>query len=176
MYFDKSHSKKDILHTFKSLSVFPDKTLSKREIIESFDSLTEQAIYTKQIPNLSELIIYFNKPSPNKRLSVSDRQEIMLKCKRIILYAKNNYCLDSANYNSHEDVLADCICVHHYGSIPSVRRACKMFNNSPYQGNRRIMPNIPLDVQEELNQKRKYKSEQTMWIKIRRGPILVHFD
>ena len=176
MYFDKSHSKKDILHTFKTLSVFPDKTLSKRELIESFDNLVNNAIYTKDIPNLTALVLFFNKSSPNKRLAVGERQEIMLKCKRIIKHAKNNYCLESASYSSHQEVLADCISVHQYGSIPSVRRACKMFNNSPFQINNRVMPNIPIDIQEELDRKKQVKKQYMLNLKIRRGPIFVHFD
>ena len=122
MYFNKTHSKKS----------------NKREIIESFDEIVVGAVYTKQIKNLTELIEYFNNPSPDKRLPIDDRNNVMMKCKKIIKHSKNNYSLESVEYKSHDEVLADCLAIHQYGGIPSVRRACLMFNHSPYQNDRKI--------------------------------------
>jgi len=100
----------------------------------------------------------------------------MYKCKKIIKHAKNNYLLDDSDYKSHDAVLADCIEIHQYGSIPSVRRACKMFNESPYQNQRRVQPNIPDEVQEDLKKKRQIKKISSIKLTIRQGPITLTFD
>lgn len=176
MYFNKTHSKKDIIRTFEKLSVYPDKTLNKREIIESFDEIVKTAIYTKEIKNLTELIEFFHNPSPNKRLPIDKRNGIMLKCKKIIKHGKNDYILESGDYSSHEAVFADCIDIHQYGSIPSVRRACAIFNKSPYQNERKIQPVIPEDIQDELNQKKKIKRKYIQGVTCKWGEFTLTFD
>ena len=176
MYFNKTHSKKDIIRTFEKLSVYPDKRLNKREIIESFDEIIKTAVYTKEIKNLTELVEFFHNPSPNKRLPIDKRNGIMMKCKKIIKHAKNNYCLESVGYLSHDEVFADCMDIHQYGSIPSVRRACAMFNKSPYQNERKVQPVIPADIQEELNQKKKIKKTYTHGVSCKWGEFIIEFD
>ena len=176
MYFNKTHSKKDIIRTFEKLSVYPDKKMNKREIIESFDEIIKTIVYTNEIKNLTELIEFFHNPSPNKRLPIDKRNGIMMKCKKIIKHAKNHYCLDSVGYLSHDEVFADCMAIYIYGSIPSVRRACAMFNNSPHQNQRKIQPIIPLDIQEELNQKKKIKKTYTQGVSCKWGEFTLSFD
>lgn len=175
MYFDKTHSKKDIIKIFNSLLVFPDKKLNKREIIESFDELSLKAVYTNQIKNLTELIEYFNKPSPNKKLPIDERSRIMMKSKKIIKFCKNNYDLDSAEYNSRDEVFSDCLDIHQFGGIPSVRRACMMFNKNPHE-ERQIQPIIPKDIQDELNEKRKIKRKYIKSMTIKSGEFILSFD
>ena len=99
-----------------------------------------------------------------------------MKRKKIIKHAKNNYCLESVGYLSHDEVLADCMAIHLYGSIPSVRRACALFNNSPYQNQRKVQPVIPADIQEELNQKKKIKKTYTHGVSCKWGEFTLTFD
>lgn len=175
MYFDKTHSKKDIIHIFNSLSVYPDKKLSKREIIESFDDLVKDVKFIPNISNLTELIKFFNEPSPNKKLPIDERSQIMLKSKKIIKYCKNHYYLESANYNTHDEVIADCIAIHQFGGIPSVRRACFLFNKNP-NDHRIINPIIPEEVQKELNEKKKIKKTYYKGLTADRREHILTFD
>jgi hypothetical protein len=175
MYFDKTHSKKDIITIFKSLSVSVDKKLNKREIIELFDEIVKNVIYTKDISNLTELIKFFNEPTKNKKLPIDERSLIMMKSKKIIKYCTNHYYLESAGYQCHDEVFGDCVLIHQYGGIPSVRRACMLFNKSPHD-DRKIQPIIPKDVQDELNEKRKIKRTYIKGMTSKSGIFELTFD
>ena len=175
MFFHKSHCKKDILKIFKSLSVNIDSKLSKREIIENFDLYSLNCNYTERIKNLTELISYFNKPSTITKINSEDKKAIMIKCKRLIKYANSNYDLDESTYLNHQDAFKECMEIYSYGDIPSVRRACRLYNSSPYRCDH-VNPKISRGVQEEIQEKKIIKKQYFTTLKVKQGKVLVYFD
>mgnify|MGYP003633072731 CR=1 FL=1 len=65
--------------------------------------------------------------------------------------------------------------IHQFGGIPSVRRACIMFNKNPHE-DRQIQPIIPKDIQDELNEKRKIKRKYIKSMTIKSGEFILSFD
>ncbi len=179
MLVDKSHSKKDIVNLFKKHGVIIDDKLSKGNIIKNIESYMNDFQYNKKIKNKTELKDYLKKQSPKQRPNTQQKTEIMFKAKKIIKWANNDYIFDGATYTNSEDPYNDIMSIYMWGDLPSVRRACRMYNLSIHSKNH-INPVITADVEEELNNNKFIKQQVMYQLTIRRAtkenPIVVNFD
>lgn len=179
MLVDKSHSKKDIVNLFKKHGVTIDDKLSKGNIVKNIESYIDDFVYNSKINNVSELKDYLKNTSPKQRPNTMQKNDIMFKAKKIIKWANNDYIFNGATYKNDGEPYEDIMSIYMWGDLPSVRRACKMYNNSIYCKNH-INPVITAEVEEELNNNKFIKQEVMYSMTIRRAskeePILVNFD
>jgi len=179
MLIDKSHSKGDIITLFKNHGVYIDDGLTKGKIIENIENYMKDFKYNERIKNLTELRNYLKNVSPKQRPTTQQKSEIMFKSKKIIKWGKNDYLFNGHTYNNSEEVFEDVMYIYKWGDLPSVRRACKIYNRSVYCINH-VNPIISAEVYDEL-QKNKIIKEQTIYnLQIRHttkeNPIIVCFD
>tara|TARA_R110000782_G_scaffold21114_1_gene56960 strand:+ start:1356 stop:1898 length:543 start_codon:yes stop_codon:yes gene_type:complete len=176
---DKSHSKKDLIQLFKSFKVHIDKSLSKGKIVNEIESSIDQCVFNDKIKNKTELMEYLQKETTKQRPNIQDKSEIMYKSKKIIKYC-NSFCeLSDVTYRSHRAVYDDLISISKWGDIPSVRRACRLYNSNPYQINH-VNPVISPEIQNEMDNNKILKKTFINTLKIKMAtkddPIIVLFD
>jgi hypothetical protein len=179
MLVDKSHSKKDIVYLFKKHGVTIDDKLSKGNIVKNIDRYIKDFKFNDKIKNVTQLKDYLKNTSPKQRPNTAQKNEIMFKAKKIIKWAKNDYIFNGATYTDDEEPYQDIMSIYVWGDLPSVRRACRMYNNSIYCKNH-INPVITAEIEEELNNNKFIKSQVIHNLQIRKAspedPILVVFD
>jgi len=178
---DKSHSKKDIIELFKSFKVFIDKTLSKGKIVNDMEQYMEQCSFVNndKIKNKSDLIKYLQNPTTKQRPNIQEKNDIMYKSKRIIKYCNSHCNLSEVTYPTHEAVFDDIISISKWGDIPSVRRACRLYNSSPYMISH-VNPEISPEVKKSLDNnkiiKKTYLTSLIIRVATKENPIIVSFD
>ena len=178
MYIHKTHTKKDLLKMMDILKVKVNSALSKREIIEVIPKLISGIDYPSNeynIKNQDELTQYLKTKSPIKRLNADEKRIIMMKSKNIIHYGVEGYKLNNSVYDNHNQVMNDVVYIHSYGEIPSVRRACRLYNQDPNKINQ-VNPIIPEHIFKELNSNRVIKKSTYSGLIVRHGEIMVYFD
>ena len=179
MLVDKSHSKKDIVILFKRHGVIIDNELTKSNIVSNIENYIVDFKFNNKIKNVTELKEYLKNQSPKQRPNTQQKSDIMFKAKKIIKWAKNDYIFDGATYTNTEDPYNDIMQIYMWGDLPSVRRACRMYNNSHYCNNH-INPIITAEVEEELNNNKFIKQQVMYKLTIKRAtkgnPIIVDFD
>ena len=181
MFVDKSHSKKDIINLFRKLGIVIDKDLSKGEITASLDDYLEKCKYNDYIKNPTELIEYLSKVSPKQRPSVTQKNEIMFLSKKLIKWGNNNYILDGGTYSDANEPFQDVMKIYKWGDISAVRKACRLFNSSPYVANNyHVNPIVSDEVKQELENNKIIKQQYLNSLIIKRAPpgkpFLVTFD
>jgi hypothetical protein len=163
MLVDKSHSKKDLIILFKKHGVIIDDKLSKGNIIKNIESYIDEFKFTDKIKNATELKDYLKNTSPKQRPNTTEKNDIM----------------DEATYTNKDDPYHDIMSIYMWGDLPSVRRACRMYNNS-YYCNNHVNPIISNEIQEELNNNKFIKQKILYKMTIRRAtednPIILTFD
>jgi len=179
MLVDKSHSKKDIVYLFKKHGVIIDDKLSKGNIVKNIDRYIKDFKFSGNIKNETELKDYLKNTSPKQRPNTSQKNDIMFKAKKIIKWAKNDYIFNGATYKNDVEPYQDIMSIYMWGDLPSVRRACRMYNNSIYCKNH-INPIITEEVEEEMNQNKIIKQQYLCNLEIKyateENPIIVSFD
>ena len=175
----KSHSKKDLIKLFESLYITLDKNKNKREIIDEITQLIQNKMQipnnSYNIENLSDLIEYLTKPNRKDKISIDDKQKVMLKCKRIIQYAKSGYEFGITEYKSRQELFNDVLFISPYGFIPSVRRACKLYNDDVNKIEH-VNPIIPPHIQHIIDTNKKTKRTYYHNFKVSHGKFIVLFD
>ena len=179
MLVEKSHSKKDIIMLFKKHSVIIDDKLSKGNIIKNIELYIKDFQYDDKIQNETALKDYLKNSSPKQRPNTSQKTDIMFKAKKIIKWANNDYIFDGATYMNTEDPYNDIMSIYMWGDLPSVRRACRMYNNSQHSKNH-VNPVISSEVEEELQNNKLIKQQVMYKLTIKRfskdNPIIIDFD
>jgi hypothetical protein len=179
MLVDKSHSKKDILLLFRKHGVVIDEDLTKTKIVDKISKYMKNFNYFGRIQNKTELKEYLRNPSPKQRPTTAQKTELMFKAKKIIKWAKNDYIFDGATYMDSDEPYNDIMSIYMWGDSPSIRRACKLYNQSRYCINN-VNPIISPEVQDELNNDKFIRRQVLCSLKIKRGtkenPIIVRFD
>ena len=173
MNIHKSHTKGDLRIIFQSLKVYIDPELTKREIIENIIDYMDIVTYNNLIPNKTTLQDIFRNPTNKKRLSIEDKVPIMHTAKKIIQYCKNDYYLNDI-YKSHSQVYLDCMSIYMYGDIPTIRRAFRLYNQSPHKIDH-INPIISHEVQELLKEKELIKKNKILKFKMKKGKYILNF-
>tara|TARA_R100000655_G_scaffold20908_1_gene43014 strand:+ start:1334 stop:1876 length:543 start_codon:yes stop_codon:yes gene_type:complete len=180
MYIHKSHSKKDLRELFKELGYKFNSALNKREIIIQINQLLKKNIKINpensyNINNLNDLVNHLTKPNFNEKISIEKKKEVMLRAKRIIQFAKNEYNFNGSFYKDIGTVHTDTIFISAYGFLPTVRRACNLYNKCMFKVDH-INAVIPVRIQKELEENIKVKKKQIYNLQIKRGKIMVYFD
>ena len=179
MIIDKSHSKKDIVNLFRKLGVIIDDELTKGKIVGNIENYFKDVIYNDKIKNCTELKEYLKKPSPKQRPTTQQKRDIMFRAKKIIKWAKNDYIFDMQTYKDESDPFEDIMSIYKWGDLPSVRRACRLYNLSIYCKDH-INPIITEDIEEEMNKNKIIKQQYIYKLKIKtatkENPIIVSFD
>ena len=122
---------------------------------------------------------YLKKKSPKQRPNTQQKSDIIFKAKKIIKWGNNDYIFDGATYTNDTDPYNDIMDIYIWGDLPSVRRACRFYNNSIHCKNH-INPVITAEVEEELNNNKFIKQQIMYQLTIKRAtkenPIIVEFD
>lgn len=179
MLIHKSHSKKDIIKLFQKHGVKIDDTQTKGNIVSNIEQYMINFQYDKNIENLTMLKDYLKGKSTKQRPTAQQKNNIMFSAKRIIKWVKSSYVFQEETYNNKEEAYNDIMSIYMWGDLPSVRRACKFYNESPYCMNH-INPIMTDEVKQEILQNKIIKSQIIYKLKIRRAkdgnPIVVRFD
>ena len=179
MIIDKSHSKKDIVLVFKKLNVTIDDKLTKGNIVSNIEDYFEDAVYNDKIKNCTELKELLKNPSKKQRPTRQEKKEIMFNSKKIIKWAKNNYRFDNITYQNDNQPYNDIMSIYMWGDLPSVRRACRLYNLCSYCKDH-INPIITEEVEEEMNKNKIIKQQYIYKLLIRHAtkenPVIVSFD
>ena len=179
MLIDKSHSKKDVVNLFKKHGIIIDDKLSKGNIVKDIELYMKKFQYNDKIKNETELKDFFKNKSPKQRPNSQVKSDIMFKAKKIIKWAKNDYIFTDATYTNSDDPYNDIMSIYMWGDLPSVRRACRMYNNSQHSKNH-VNPVISAEVEEELQNNKLIKQQVMYKLTIKRAteeePIILDFD
>ena len=179
MFIDKTHSKKDIVHLFKKHGVVIDDELTKGKIVSNIDKYIVDFKYNDKIKNCTELKDHLKETSKKQRPTTQQKREIMFNAKKIIKWANNDYIFDMSTYKKAEDPYNDIMNIYMWGDLPSVRRACRLYNLSVYCKNN-VNPVITEEVEEEMNQnkiiKKQYINKLQIKYATKENPILISFD
>jgi len=177
----KTHSKKNLIDLFNDLNYKINRIKTKKSIIDEIIYLIQKKAIqinkknSYQLKNLDDLIYYLSNPNHKEKISIEEKKEVMIKCKKIIQYSKSNYNIKLTEYKNHQQIYNDVIFISPYGFIPSVRRACKLYNKDINKKNH-INPIISDKIQKELDFKENIKKIKNEKFKIKYGNFLVIFD
>lgn len=186
MIIDKSHSKTDLIELINDLNLpivhshqdnksdiqekFKTCIASKFDIIDNFYN----------IKNKDDLISYLENKNPKKILTIKEKQNVMMICKKIIQYCKSDFDLTITDYNNQQELIDDMDYIKQFGDIPSARRCCRLINEDPKMAGLNFKPLISPQVQKDLDQKKKTKKVVNYKLMIRRAteeePIILYFD
>lgn len=158
MFVNKTHSKKDLVELFDKLGVGIDKKSPKSEILLNINSYIKECKYNNKIKNETELKDYLKDETTKQRPDIDTKNNIMFKCKKIIKWANENYDFNDYSYKYEDEPLNDIMFIYKWGDIPSVRRACRFYNNWEQRRNH-INPIISEEVQERLTDIQNIKSK-----------------
>ncbi len=183
MFIHKSHSKKDLINIIKTFKIDIDEpnayrkrdlvTRLKKELslIDSIEPELDVYLFNNKI----DLLEYLRNCNPKKVLSIKEKNNVILTCKRLQHYIKNNYNIDSSTYSDIDEVIDDAKYIEPYGSIPSVRRACKGLNDEPSKIFK-LNPFIDKLTEREIAKRLAYKNINHMKLKVHYGSFHLTFD
>ena len=183
MFIHKTHSKKDLCNIIKTFNIKieePEKLRKKdliKEVISEFrfiDEIEPELEYY-MFYNLVDLKSYLYNCNPKKILSIKEKNNVILTCKRIQQYIFNSYSIDHSSFNDVNEIHKVAKYIEPYGDIPSVRRACKGLNDCPNKIFK-LNPNISKQTARELEKKAEYKKKYEVKITVEFGKFLITFD
>ena len=116
---------------------------------------------------------FLQNENKKKKLTIKQKNDIIIKAKKLIALHKNGYIIERSLYNNFEDIIKDCHYISQYGDISSVRRAIK-FINEKYNLN--IICNIANETKELLNQKEEIKKSSIKGFSYKTGKFVVDFN
>lgn len=186
MLIHKSHSKTDLIDLINNLGlkiVFSHQD-NKKDIQSKLLKLFEKSFEIKKnfykIENKDGLIQYLTNVNPKKTLTIKEKNNVMMLCKHIIQYCKNNYDLGYTKYDNIKELQDDMDFIKQFGDIPSVRRCCRLMNEDIKFSGYKFIPFISPQAQKELDDKKVVKSKNLNILKIRYStpdnPVVVYFD
>lgn len=159
----KKHKKADLKKLLESHIPF----------IDSINIPSNNNIY--YFTNLVDLKLYLINVNPKKLLTVKQKQQIQMICKRLKHYCNSNYNLNGTDYKDINEVYVDAKYIEAYGDIPTVRKVCHKLNNC-YNKPCILKPKISDIVKKELEKKELYKSSKIIKCTVRHGHFIVQFD
>ena len=186
MKIDKSHSRSDLTELINDLNlpIVHSHQDNKFTIHNKFKECIKKNFEIHDnfynIKNKDDLIVYLENKNPKKTLTIKQKADVMMICKRIIQYCKNDYDLSVTDYKSQQELIDDMHYIKSFGDIPSARRCCKLMNKDIKMGGIQFKPLISPSVQKELDQKKKTKKVVNFKMTIRHStednPIILNFD
>jgi hypothetical protein len=108
----------------------------------------------------------------DKKISVKEKNDIILTAKKIISFCKSNCNIKNGLFSSLEEAISETERISQFGDISSVRRACRLFYQNT--GNE-IKPVISKEKQQELDLKNDIKRLSNPTLQITKGKIFVEF-
>jgi len=179
MKIHKTHSKSDLIYLFKQLGIDLDKKKNKNEIIQdiikNFNNINFNEENDFEIKNDGDLVHHLENENKEGKIDTIEKEIVMNKAKKIIHFGKCKYNIQATDYKDIQEIFADCLYIHKYGFIPSVRRALKIHNDCLFKVGH-INPVLPKKVQREMSEKGKMKKVQHYNCKITHGNFLITFD
>ena len=183
MFIHKTHSKKDLCNIIKIFNIninepekFKKKDLIKELIIQfNFIDEIEPELDYYMFYNLVDLKTYLYNCNPKKLLSIKEKNNVILTCKRIQQYINNNYSIERSSFNNINDVHTMSKFIEPFGDIPSVRRACKGLNNCP-DNLFNLQPKISKQTARELEKKEEYKKKYQTKLEVNYGKFFIEFS
>lgn len=184
MIIHKSHSKKDLYDIIKVFH-FPitDKHITKTDLVNLIKDTIHSNLFNivdnnkYLIDNKEDLVYYLISVNPKKRLSVKDKKQLIMDCKRINQYSSNHFTIDNTTFKTEEEVKELINKCKEYGEIPTVRKMIKRYNENPMLSPAdRVKVNVSKIVQKELDDNRIVKKVFMKNLKIIPGPHLITFN
>ncbi len=182
----KTHSKLELcqlIDTYFKINFHNPRKYTKAQIkkvleehlltIDELDLPVNNELY--HFTNIIDLKFFLVSINPKKLLTVKQKQQIQMTCKKLKHFCNNYYNLKATDYKSIESVYYDGKFVEPYGDIPSVRKVCKLLNNNINKPCI-LKPVISPMVQKELDKKLKYKQTKILKCVIKQGNFLIKFD
>lgn len=182
MIIDKSHSKGDLIDIINDLNIpiVHSHQDNKKDLQIKFQDALKTDFKIKKnfygIETKDQLISYLSNMNPKKTLTIKEKQSVMLICKKIIHYCKNNYDLNLSSYNSLKDIEDDMDYIKQFGDIPSCRRCCKLINKDYKFNNKNFKPLISPQTQKILDEKKINKTVYCYNLTVNHGTVEVSFD
>ena len=186
MIIHKSHSRTDLVELINDLNlpIVHSHQDNKNDIQTKFKECMKKQFEIKDnfynIKSKDSLISYLENKNPKKTLTIKEKQDVMMICKKIIQYCKSNFDLTITDYNNQQELIDDMDFIKQFGDIPSVRRCCRLINQDPKMGGLNFKPLISPQVQKDIDQKKKTKKVTSYKLTIRRSTpeneIILYFD
>jgi len=186
MIIHKSHSRTDLVELINDLNlpIVHSHQDNKNDIQTKFKECIKKQFEIKDnfynIKSKDSLISYLENKNPKKTLTIKEKQNVMMICKKIIQYCKSNYDLTVTDYNSQQELIDDMDYIKMFGDIPSSRRCCRLINEDPKMGGLKFKPLISPSVQKDLDEKKKTKKVISYKLMIRKSTpeneIILYFD
>jgi vacuolar-type H+-ATPase subunit I/STV1 len=166
MRIHETFTKKDIVNIIEKNKIPNiDIKLTRYEIVKELISYINNNNYDKYS--------FLENENKNKKLTIKEKNEIIIKAQQIISLHKNGYNFSSSCYEDKKDLLNECKYIAQFGDISSVRRAIK-FVNKQYSLNLNCI--ISNDINEKLQHKEQLKKDSTPKISFTFKKCIVEFD
>jgi len=163
MRIHDSYSKKDLVKVIQDFNIPDiDLKLTRYDIVKILYNYWDDY-------DLS----FLENENPVKTLSIKEKNDIIIKAKKIIALHKNGYNIDRSLYNNIQEVIDDAEFISQYGDISSVRRAIN-FINEKYDKN--IMCTLTDETKDLLDQKEEIKKSSNIGFNFKRGTFKISFD
>lgn len=167
MRIHETFTKKDIVNIIEKNKIPNiDVKLTRYEIVK-------ELLLFINYNNYYEKYSFLENENTNKKLTIKEKNEIIIKAQQIISLNKNGYNYDCSCYENKEDLLIECLDIVNYGDISSVRRAIK-FVNKKYDLNFKCI--ISNDINEKLEHKEQLKKDATPKLTFSFKKCIVEFD
>lgn len=178
----KSHSKNEIVKIIQACDIdipnpkkFRKIDLSKllNEKLKQVDSIKpneELCIF-----NLVDLKYYLSNVNPKKRLSIKEKNKVIMICKKIKHLSRNAFMVEVSDYNNINEAIQDAKYICEYGDIPSVRKALRDFNEYTFL-EEKFEPKLSEIVKRELEHKQKLKNVSVYKCVVKKGHFVIKFD
>lgn len=181
MFIHKTHSKKNLRELFSHLGYAFNPNLNKNELIKKIKEVVknDKIKYPNNndydIYNRADLESYLKKPNSDEKISLDRKNDVMKRAKKIIQFCKNDYSLKDSLYKDTNTIYVDAIFIAPYGFLPTIRRACNLYNKYPDKIDR-VNAMIPKRIERELEQKKLVKKTQMYNLIVKQGPFKITFD
>ena len=181
MFIHKSHSKKDLINIIKKIDIKIPNPQKYRKVeisalldnqldcLDCINPCEELCIF-----NIIDLKLFLKCCNPKKLLTIKERNNIIMICKRIKHYCINNYNIEVTDYEDINDLYDEASYINNYGDIPSVRKTIKLLMNDP-EKLCDLKPIISPIIMKELQKKELYKKVIYNHLKINYGKYYVTF-
>lgn len=179
---NKTHSKRDLIKintTFECGITNPNR-FRKCELSKLLYEKIWQLDYIEPneefcFANLIDLKYYLMNINPKKLLTIKQKNELILDCKKIKHYTLNNYDLSLTTFKDMKELYDLAQKCSMFGDIPSVRKMCRDLNKDPYKLFD-LIPNISKPVIKELELKSKLKTKGIKCLTIKHGTFTLSFS
>jgi|DEB0MinimDraft_6_1074348.scaffolds.fasta_scaffold00456_2 hypothetical protein len=181
----KSHSKKDLLGYVKEFQICLGVSIknNKYEVATSLWDMLSKIDYlfidpdnSLQIRDITELRKFLTSPNPKKNISIKEKNDEILRAKKIIHYCDNNYNINNSLFTSRRILYEEAKLNAIHGDIPIVRKANKKLMEDPFKLYNIKCTISPL-VQRDLDIKKKLNTKiDTYECQIKFGSFIIDFD